>query len=60
MNGYAGSKQEIYSLSWKIMEEFAQFAKYLTKDELQQVKKRLENQYKTLELLEKFRSICYN
>ena len=38
--------------SWKIMEEFAQFAKYLTKDELQQDK--------TLELLEKFRSICYN
>jgi hypothetical protein len=32
--------------SWKIMEEFAQFAKYLTKDELQQVKKRLEKSIK--------------
>ncbi len=32
--------------SWEIMEEFAQFAKYLTKDELQQVKKRLEKSIK--------------
>lgn len=32
--------------SWEIMEEFAQFAKYLTEDELQQVKKRLEKSIK--------------
>lgn len=32
--------------SWDIMEEFAQIAKYLTKEELQQVKKRLESSIK--------------
>jgi hypothetical protein len=29
--------------SWDIMEEFAQFARYLTKEEIQQVKSRLDN-----------------
>lgn len=32
--------------SWEIVEEFAQFARYLTKEELQQVKKRLDNAIK--------------
>ncbi len=32
--------------SWEIMEEFAQIARYLTKEELQQVKKRLESSMK--------------
>jgi len=32
--------------SWEIMEEFARFARYLTKDEIQQVKKRLESSIK--------------
>nr|QGT49726.1 hypothetical protein Melaina855_1130 [uncultured Candidatus Melainabacteria bacterium] len=27
--------------SWEIMEEFAHFAKYLTKEELEQIKKRI-------------------
>lgn len=29
--------------SWEIMEEFAQFSKYLTKEEVAQIKNRLEN-----------------
>jgi len=31
--------------SWDIMEEFTQFAKFLTKDELQQIKKRLDTKH---------------
>jgi len=29
--------------SWEIMEEFAQMAKFMTKEEIQQVQKRLES-----------------
>ena len=32
--------------SWDIMEEFASFSKYLTKDEMEQIKKRLSNHIK--------------
>lgn len=32
--------------SWDIMEEFAQFSRYLTKEEIQQIKKRLDNSIK--------------
>lgn len=32
--------------SWDIMEEFTQFHKYLTKEEVLQIKKRLENSIK--------------
>ena len=32
--------------SWEIMEEFAKFHKYLTKEEVLQVKKRLESSLK--------------
>lgn len=32
--------------SWDIMEEFAQISKYLTKEELDQIKKRLESSIK--------------
>ncbi len=32
--------------SWDIMEEFAQMSKYLTKEELDQIKKRLEGSIK--------------
>ncbi len=32
--------------SWDIMEEFTQFHKYLTKEEVQQIKKRLESSIK--------------
>jgi len=29
--------------SWDIMEEFTRFAKYLTKEEIQQIKRRLDS-----------------
>lgn len=32
--------------SWDIMEEFAHFAKYLTRDEIQQIKTRLDKSIK--------------
>lgn len=32
--------------SWEIMEEFSKFHKYLTKDEVLQIKKRLESSVK--------------
>lgn len=32
--------------SWEIMEEFSNFHKYLTKDEVLQIKKRLESSIK--------------
>ena len=32
--------------SWEIMEEFTKFHKYLTKEEVQQIKKRLEKSIK--------------
>jgi len=32
--------------SWEIMEEFSQIAKYMTKEEMQQIKKRLSNPIK--------------
>lgn len=32
--------------SWEIMEEFANIARFLTKEELQQVKRRLDNAVK--------------
>lgn len=38
-------EQRNYS-SWDIMEEFAQMSKYLTKEEIQQIKKRLESSIK--------------
>lgn len=33
--------------SWDIMEEFTTISKYLTKEELNQIKNRLNNPYKT-------------
>lgn len=32
--------------SWEIMEEFAKFSKYLTKEEMEQVKRRLDSTIK--------------
>lgn len=32
--------------SWDIMEEFARISRYLTKEEIQQIKKRLDNSLK--------------